>query len=184
MQSSRPIRRLRATNENASSFASKIPTVTEPTNDGVLNLAKQGNLMVPQMIKLWPILLGSNDDVSSMRIIGWHQVLLDGSLTLWLPTILGEFVCTASTCVGVALSAVLATEAFCDTIVAVAARNEDAVIGAGTAINSETFVLSPTNNTPGHIVMNLRAMEKLEITSDQTTGTSTFNCLYSLLGCD
>lgn len=181
MQLSRPLRRLRATNENASSFATRIPTITKPINDGVLDLTKNGNV-IPCEIVLWPILLGSDNDVSSMRLIGWNSVLLDTFVTLWVPTIIGEFVCTASTCVGVAGAAVLNTERFADTIVPVAARNEDLVIGAGTAVNSETAVLSPTNDTPAHIILPIRAFELFEATSDQTTGTATFNVLYRLLG--
>src|SRR3990167_10925394 len=104
----RAVRRWRATNENASGFASKIPTITEPSGDGILDLAKMS--IVPKLLKIWPILLGADDDVSSMRLIGWHQCLLAGSTTLWFPTIIGEFVCTASTAVGIAAATVLDTE--------------------------------------------------------------------------
>lgn len=180
MISARPVRRLRTTNENASGFASKIPTVTEPTNDGVLNLTSSGILVV-QNIKLWPILLGSENDVSSMRIIGWHRILLDGSTTLWMPTPIGEFVCTASATVGVAGAAVVATERFCDTITPVAKMTRDQVIAAGTAIGSNYEVMSPTVDLIAHIIMPLSGFEKIEVTSDQTTGTSTFNVLYSFV---
>lgn len=180
-QESRILRRLRATNENASSFASKIPTITKPTNDGVLDLVTRGNI-VPKEIMLWPILLGSDDDVSSMRILGWNRVLLDTFVDLWMPTVIGEFSCIAGAAVGIAGAAVLNTEHFCDTITPVAARIEDRVIGAGTAVNSDVVVCSPAGDLIGHIVMPLRAFELLEITSDQTTNTPTFNCLYRLLG--
>ena len=176
-----PVRRFRATNENASGFASKVPTITEPTGDGVLNLAYLQN-KVPRFIKLWPILLGSDNDVSSMRLIGWHSVLKDGSTTLWFPTVIGEFVCTASAAVGVAAAAVLDTERFCDTIVPVAARTRDQKIAAGTSTGSQYESLSPVGDLIGHIIMPIAAFEKLELTSDQTTGTATFNCLYCFLG--
>ena len=183
MEQARPFRRLRTTNEDATAFASKIPTTTEPTNDGVLNLTLNGN-HVPERIKLIPILLGADNDVSSMRVLGWHSVLLSGSTVLWVPVIIAEYVCTASTQVGVAGSAVLATERFCDTITPVAARQRDFVIAAGTVVNSDYAVLSPVNNTTGHVVIPVAAFEKLEVTSDQTTGTSTFNVLFSLLDDD
>ncbi len=180
MQTMRVVRRLRATNENASSFASKIPTITEPTNDGVLNLTANG-VLVAKRIKLWPILLGSENDVSSMRLIGWSKVLLDTLKDLWFPTIIGEWVCTSSATVGIAGAAVLNTERFCDTLVPVAARQRDRVISAGTAINSNYEVLSPVGDLIGNIVLELEGFEKIEATSDQTTQTSTFNLLYAFL---
>lgn len=180
---SRPIRRLRTTNENASAFASKVPTITKPSGDGVLDLTKNGNI-VPSKIMLWPILLSSDNDVSSMRILGWNSVLLDTFVTLWIPTIIGEFVCTACGCVGVAGAAVLNTERFCDTIVPVAGRLEDYDIAAGTAEISDVAILSPTNDTPAHIYMPTRGFEMLEATSDQTTGTGTFNVLYRFIDDD
>lgn len=175
-----PARRFRTTNENASSFASKIPTITEPVNDGVMNTAKDG-VIVAAYIKFWPILLGSDNDVTSMRVIGWHRAILDTKTDLWIPTVIGEFSCTACGAVGIAASAVLNTERFCDTITPVAARLRDHVIAAGTAIMSDYEVLSPVGDLIGHIIMPITAFEKLELTSDQTTGSSTFNCLYAFL---
>ncbi len=180
MTTPRDYRRFRAANENASGFATKISTTTEPTGDGVLDLARLGG-SVPCKILLVPFLLGGDGDTTVMRVIGWSSVSLASVNTLWVPVILGEFTLTASTAVGVAGAAVLNTERFADTIVPVAARIEDAVVGAGTAVHSDVNVLSPTNDTPGHIIMPLRGMHKIELTSDQTGGTSTFNCLYKLL---
>jgi hypothetical protein len=185
----RPYRRFRAVNESATGFASKVPTITEPTGTGadassaaVLNLTNN-NQLVPAYIKLLPILLGADNDVSSMRVIGWHRALLDGKTTLWIPHIIGEFACTASTAVGVAAAAVLNTERFCDGIAHVAARSLDQKIAAGTSVGSKYETVILANDTPALIVMPLYGFEKIELTSDQTTGTSTFNCLFSLLSC-
>ncbi len=183
----RPVQRLRAVNENASGFVSKIPTITEPTGGGttatgaaVLELTKN-TLHVPKRMKLWPILLGSSNDVSSMRMIGWHRVTLAGLTTLWLPTIIGEWVCTAGAAAGIAGAAVLDTELFCDTIVPVAARTRDQVIAAGTSLGSQYEVLSTVGDLIAHLIVPIAGFEKLEFVSDQTTGTSTFNVLYSFL---
>lgn len=184
MQISRIVRRWAAANIDATSFASKIPTITEPVNDGVMDLrALQTGIVVPELIKLWVIGLGADNDVASIRIIGWHQVVKTSTNTLWVPTIIGEFSCTFSTCVGVAGAAVLDTERFADTIVPVAARLADQVIAAGTATNSLVGVCSPANNTPGHIILPISGFEKIEFTVDQTTNTPTVNILYSLLQC-
>lgn len=174
----RVVRRALATNANSSSFASKIPTITEPVNDGVIDLLNNG-ILVSKKIKLWPILLGSDNDVSSMRVIGWHSVLLDTFTTLWFPTPIGEYVCTACGAVGVAGAAVLNTERFCDTITPVAKMTRDRVIAAGTAINSDYEIMSPTADLIAHIIMPIKGFQKLEFTFDQTTGTPTQNVLYA-----
>lgn len=182
METARSAKRALTTNANSSAFASKIPTITEPTNDGVIKIAQSGvGQGVPSRIKLWPILLGSDNDVSSMRIIGWNRVEKDAAKTLWVPTVIGEYVCTAGAAVGIAGAAVGATERFCDTIVPVAARQRDEVIAAGTAIGSDYEVLSPVGDLIGHIILPIAGFEKLEFTFDQTTGTPTQNVLYSLL---
>lgn len=178
---SRVVRRALATNANTSSFASKVPTIAEPTNDGVLNLTADG-LFVAKKIKLWPIGLGSNNDAFSMRVLGWHVCLLDGSKNLWFPTPIGEFACTISgTAIGVAGSAVLATEMFADTITPVATKIRDRVIGAGTAVNSNYEIESPTDDTIAHIIMPIMGFQKLEFQFDQTTNTPTMNVLYSFV---
>ena len=181
MQRTNPIRRLFTTNVNSASFPSKIYTITEPVNDGVLKLTDGVGMGIPERIQIWPLGLGSDDDVSSMRVIGWQRVMQDTLTTGWIPTILGEWVCTFSAAVGVAGSAVLNTERFADTIVPVAARQPDYTIAAGTAIGSGVKVCSPTADLIGHIVMPIGGYEKLEFTFDQTTGTSTSNVLYKLL---
>ncbi len=177
----RPLRRWRTANENAASFASKIPTVTKPINDGTLDLTAYLNT-VSDYIKLIPFLLGAENDVTSMRVIGWNSVLLDTLTTLWIPVVIGEYSCTACQAVGITGAAVLNTEAFCDAIAPVAARTRDLKIAAGTSLNSNYGILSPTSELIGHIIMPIGGFEILELTSDQTTGTSTFNCLWAF--CD
>lgn len=182
MQSARLARRAWATNANTSSFASRIPTITEPTNDGVIRLrppVDEGG-RVPSWARIMVIGLGSDDDAASMRVIGWERVLLDTKKDLWIPVILGEFACTFSAAVGVAGAAVLDTERFADTITAVAARFHDRIIAAGTAVNSDVSVISPTSDLIAHITLPIRGFEKLEFCFDQTTNSPTCNAIVSL----
>jgi hypothetical protein len=182
MQSARTGRRVWGTNANTSSFASKIPTVTEPTNDGVLNLNPVvSGTCVPRWARILVIGLGADNDVASMRVIGWCKVKKDGSTDLWVPVVIGEFACTFSAAVGVAGAAVLNTERFADTITPVAARLRDDVIAAGTAINSEYGVLSPTGDLVAHIMLPISAFDKLEFCFDQTTNSPTCNAIVTLI---
>lgn len=166
------------TNNNDSAFASRIPTITEPVNDGVITLGGE----VARRMLVVPYGLGSDNDAFSLRIIGWRHIGagVPQSIPLWVPIILGEFTCICSTIVGVATAPVLNTERFCDTIAPVAARLADLVIAAGTAINSEVAVLSPTGNAGiAYLDLPLKGFEKVEFTFDQTTGTPTMNCLVT-----
>lgn len=180
MHPANSLRRWRTTNESATSFASKIPTVTEPVNDGVINLVVSG-VLIAKRIMVWPLLLGADNDVASFRFIGWNRALQDSKTTLWVPTVFAEFVCTASACVGIAGAAALETERFADTIVPVAARTRDQKIAAGTSIGSLYEILSPTGDLAAHIILPLTGFEKIELTSDETTNTPSVNALFKFL---
>src|SRR5262249_48637808 len=107
---SRPLKKALATNANTSSFASKVFTITEPANDGVIGVAS-GGAVVPREIILFPYGLGSDNDVYSLRVIAWRR-LRSGNDSYWLPSSIGEFSCTISAAVGVAGGPVLNTERF------------------------------------------------------------------------
>jgi hypothetical protein len=171
------LKRAWATNANTSSFASKIPVLAEPTNDGVVALGDTN----ANRVRVYVVGLGADNDTASMRVIGWTRAFASGLLPLWIPVILGEFACTFSAAVGIAGSAVLNTERFADTITPVAASLPDRVIGAGTAINSDVKIFSKANDLIAYIEMPILGFEKLEFTFDQTLNTPTLNALYQYL---
>lgn len=173
---SRPLQRALTTNSSASSFASKVYTVTEPTNDGVLNLTFNKTL-VPSRILLIPIGLGADDDAFSVRIIGWHKVTKAAVTTGWVPTIIAELGVVVGTAVGVAASAVLNTERFPDTITIVS----EGTTTADTTRRGTVELHSPGSNLIGHAIVPIGGFEKIEFTFDQTTGTPTMNVLYAYL---
>ena len=190
-----PVRRSLTANSNSSSFPSKVPTVTEPANDGVIHLTdpRASSGFRPKRIKLWPIGLGSNNDGFSMRVIGWTRAITNTETNLtyqaiWIPSILAEVTCLMGNVTGVASSPVLDTELFCDTITIVAARQRfysdlgtvDATT-TGPAGRGSVEILSPTNDTPGYLVVAVSGFEKLEFTFDQTTNTPTMNVLHAYL---
>lgn len=171
-----------AVNANTAAFAAKIPTITEPTNDGVVNLVGSG-LAIPRRMLCCFFGLGADNDAASVRIIGWKKIGQDQpqSIPLWIPLIVGEFTLIFSTITGVAGAPVLNTERFADTIAPVAARNPDRVIGAGTAINSDLALTSPTTNVgPGFIDFPIRAFEKIEFSFAQTVNNPPCNALFAL----
>lgn len=185
----RPYKRAWTANANTSSFAAKPPTVTEPTNDGVVVVCPPEGGEVPLFIRILPFGLGSNNDTFDMKVIGWERagspapVGSAGAPPVWLPTTLGEFTCTiSSTNVGVAGAYLLDTEMLADTIVAKSAPlipkypGFDATPAA--TFQSQVQIYSPADDTVGWIVLPLMGVQKFEVTFDQTSGTPTMNVLY------
>jgi len=175
-----PWRKALADNANTSAFTAKAATLTEPTGDGIVALGSSpgpGGLVWERVILL-PYGLGDDDNVFSLRIIGWRRLGSGPSPgTLWIPTTLVEMVCTLSTSVGVATAPILNTERFADTLALVALMEPTTAADVTRAGITELF--SPANNTPAHAVVNTRGCEKLEFLFDQTTGTPTGNCLIA-----
>lgn len=183
LQPSHPYQKAWAANANTSSFASKIPTTTEPTNDGVVDLVnRMGGGMVPERVLVLPYGLGSNNDAASMRVIGWRHIgsgISPG--VLWVPTILIEVACTFSAAVGIAGAPVLNTECFADTITVVTQRLISGTISAAAASLGMSEIFSPTNDLVAQLIIPVLGFEKLEFTFDQTTNTPTCNALIAFL---
>lgn len=181
-----PLRRWAGTNIDATSFASKVPTMTKPmanATTAVLDLgaAFGGSANVPTWWKLMFLLLGADEDAASFRLIGWNRMILDGSLDLWVPQPFAEFSCIAGAAVGVVGSAVLSTERFADTIAPVALKLPDIKIAAGTSLLSDVRVYTPADDTIGWVKMPISGYELLEFTLDQTTNTPTGNIVYAAI---
>ncbi len=171
----RPYKKALTTNNNDSSFASKVAKVAEPINDGVVALTKDGAI-VPFRVFLLPYGLGTSNDAFSMRVIGWRHI---GAYPnwLWIPTPLFELACVLGANGGVAGSPILNTELFVDTITVVS----EPTITADTTRQGTVQVYSPANDTAAFAVAELYGVEKIEFTFDQTTQTPTMNCLVAFL---
>lgn len=145
----------RATNATSTSFSAPAATTTKPSGDGVVNLRRFGT--IPEWVAVLPFGTGDADDVFEMWITGWRKIG-----TLWIPNRLVKLTCTLGTAVGVAGTAVVATELFADTITA-----------SGGIANVSYQLFSPTDNTPAHALVAPNGCELLEFTFDTTTGDPT-----------
>lgn len=177
---SMPFRKVRRTNATDTSFPSRVPTATEPVSAGTASATSQDviDLLTPgvhnggvQTRGLFvPYMLGDDNDVMAVRVIGWRRVGINPETDLWIPVKLAEVTCTGCAAVGVAGMAVLNTERFCDTL-ALVDGNDDVSID----------IVSPEDDTVGHFVLDLKGFTKIEITFDMTTGDPTSgNCLVAL----
>jgi hypothetical protein len=165
-----PFVKARTANSTDSSFPSKIPTGTEPTGTGVIEMVGNGlNSGMPSgnCLLLLPYGTGSNNDTFNMRVIGWSVIGNDPITQLWVPTILAEVACTLCGAVGVAGKLIVAAERFVDTITITTGN-------AGVGLD----VVSPTGDVIGSIMVDAKGSQKVEITFDIVSGTTDMNCLY------
>lgn len=176
---SRDFQKVRSVNATATSFASKVPTLTEPSGDAgsatgasVIDLCPGGNgVSQASRLVLVPYGTGDADDVFAMRVIGWRCLGRGATTAIWIPVILAELTCTMSAVTGVAGGAVSATEYFCDTI-ALVSGNDDISID----------IVSPTGDVIAHAAMDLKGFQKIEFQFDMTTNNPTgANCLIALV---
>lgn len=153
------------------SFPSRIPTTTAPatvspqtvTSQNIFDNVAVGNTY--NNARIIPFGTGSATQTFSVRVIGWtdaQPVAGSSNVPLWMPTILCEYLCTLGTAVGVASSAVLATEKFCDTVALVANRGTD---------GQDTTKSSPTNNLVGSFLVDLKGSKKVELCYSVGTNT-------------
>jgi hypothetical protein len=153
------------------SFPTRIPTIASPTtattatatSQRVFDLIAMGvsnsNLLVV------PFGTGSATQTFSVRVIGWSDSRpVDGSsnVPLWIPRILCEYLCTLCTATGVANSAVLETEKFCDTVSLVSNRGTD---------GQDTTKASPGGNFIGSFLVDLKGCKEVELVYSVGTNT-------------
>lgn len=192
MTTARPFKKLRSVNASDANFptfpalesyASLLARATDAADATsrvpILLTPHGGNGVIPAGIDLFPYGLGSDNDVFSLRLIGWRRVLpaiADGRVIM-VPSMIGEIACTISAYVGAAGFNVINTERFADTITIV--KEETITADTTRAGVIETF--SPANDTPAHATIWFEGYEFIEPHYDQTTGTATMNALYSLI---
>lgn len=150
-------------NATASSFASRVPTATQPVTVAVTSVV----LAEPwsYLLNIMPFGVGTDGTTFSIRFIGWRQIN-DPTLAvprLWIPQPICELSCTLSTPqLGVATSPVVATEFFCDAI---------------SVVNGIAVVPTTAADTAARAIIDITGYQLIEATFDMTGATSG-NFLY------
>lgn len=174
----RPIQRILATNSSASAFASKVPTLTKPVNDGVLDLANDSGIIAVQKMKLWAVGVGSANDAFSVRVWGWSKLAAgpSGNRDVWIPSVLAELAFILGATTGVAGTRFPATELIADTVTIVT----EGTITEPTTRQGNIYTYSPAGDLVAFALVPLQGFELVEFDFDQTTNTPTMNALVSL----
>lgn len=166
------LQKARSVNQTSAAFVSKVPTTTEPLGDAgtatgssVINMVRDSG-QSQNLIKIKPYGVGADDTTFSVRVIGWSAIQNAGNVIpfLWVPELLGEFLCTLSSyCPGVAGATVVATEYFADTISM-----------TYPAASSSIDIASNGADCIAHVVLDAKGNEKIELSF--TTGSSATSC--------
>jgi hypothetical protein len=158
-----PWRRALTTSSAATSFASKIPTATEPTGDGVHDLRG----LAERLVLLQPFGTDGDNDTFEMRMYGWAQ---DSTGALWFPYIIAD----VAVVLGNISGAAIATNTFiADTI----------TLNEGIAAGPFHGLLSTAEDTPSSAIFHTLGAQKIEFDFDRAGGQegATCNCYWKLL---
>jgi hypothetical protein len=182
MQNKAILRKALATSSTATSFASKIPTITKPSGDGVHEFGNSGSL--PDLMHAMFYGAGADDSTFDVRIIGWDPTIDVSLKPLWVPRILTTLTITLSTAVGIAGSYVIDTDRFADTLVVHATVAPQAtftdVVSAAAASRGTVEIFSPANNVIAWANIPLRGCTLIEFSYDMT-GATNGNALFRLM---
>lgn len=144
----------------STSFPARAPTLSVP---GGIDLAGGGR--VPGRVLLVAYGTGSENATFGLRAIGWRK----GGAT-WVPATLAEVTATLGTTLGVTGGVPGASDRLCDTL-AVVTGTADVGLDA----------VSPGDNTPAHLVLDVRGCSRLELLFRLDSGATGANALVARL---
>lgn len=179
-----PLKRARITNYATNGFPTYGAQGTRPnttddssaTGQEAIELTQDNGGSCPNWVILVPFAVGADDVTFSMRVLGWERTVgLVGKevadTDLWVPSNLGEFLCTAGTSVGVAGRYVADTERFADTIT---------LVGTSGVAGQSCQIVSPADNTIACVKVDLKGSSILEIIFTVGVSATSCNALYCL----
>jgi hypothetical protein len=165
--------KLFATNSTNGSFVSPAPSITRPSGDGVIDWNPEAGGAVQNGVMLKFIGTDADNEAANVRVYQWAwcpDLTTPGNLDkgLWERTCLGQFLVTLSAITGIGSRVVASTDFYADTIAAAT---------AWTAQDGVSFnIVSPENDLPGHLVLDMKGPQLLQVEFDLTTAAS-MNCL-------
>ena len=185
-----PWRKARATLDTSDSFTSKIIRSTDPYlaagASGDANTATGASLIalcpplamgapVPNGVSVMFYGTGADDATFAARVIAWSRTITDrvASVTdedrVWIPHDLVHVTGVLSTFVGLAGKTILDTHRFADTLAL-----SGTTANAGVNVN----IVSPANNRPARMYVDLEGAEYLEIQVEDDGSATAMGALY------
>lgn len=177
----RPMLRGFATNKTGG-FTAKMPTKTEPVNDGVIDLTDRGiGVLVPGRVLVTGVGVGADNDAFTLRVWGWRRLKVKANnanlVDCWIPELIGALGFVLCAVTGAAGTEFPATERMSDTVTV----STEPVTSAAAETRGKIVVMSPGSDIQGWASVPIWGFEKIEFDTDDTTNTPTMNVLYALI---
>ena len=153
-------KRLLAANSDATSFGTRIITITEPTGVGVIENRSA------ETLELAFFGAGTAAQTFDALVIGWNE-LRNGTKNVWVPVPIVHLTCTLGSAVGLAAADIIDTDLLAHTI-AVAANGGIGVIASQTG-----------GNRMAKAEVGIEGYRKVEVIFDMT-GATNGNCIYRM----
>ncbi len=170
------------------SFASIIPTITEPvassTRGIIANGGGRGGDKGQNLVKLYPIGTGANNAViTGMRVIGWNKfpgdpIAATPTADLWIPEPLAAFDLVYGNVTGVAATGGKAAGALTSTYFFMDTVNQTTNFGDD---NVNIRFSSNQSDLVAGILVDLEGCAKFEVIFDAGANVTAMNCLYRFL---
>lgn len=170
----------KSSNSTAASFTSKIPTLTEPTGDGVFTLASTPGSQLASKLKIIGFGTDAGDETFLLKVIGWNYLRnqSQNQHNLWVPVPIFQGTFTLGTAAGIANTGIGSSNLFADTI----AITLEPTLTADVTRGGISELVSPANNTVAHVIISLCGFQKIEIDFDRNSSAASANALLQLLG--
>ncbi|VTR96794.1 hypothetical protein [Tuwongella immobilis] len=152
-----------------SSFPTRGPTLTEPTGDGVVTLTRITGEVRSQVV-IVPYAYGDENGTFHLRILGWRRLQMGSGSAMWIPTTLAKLTATLGTTSGLAGAIIDADTRFADTLTL--------TVGSGTI---RTEVVSPADDTIGHVTLDTKGVAKLELQFARDVDVTSMNALIAAI---
>ena len=160
-----------ATNYSTNGYPTRIPTVTQPSGDGVIAFGHTGEYSPANLI-LVPYGAGSATNTFSLQVLGWRATKLGIGAPLCIPVSLGTYAITLGSGTGVA-GADLTTAALFATTITMTGGPTFETSGAAPVV-LDWCQISPGSNAIGMISCASFGFRFLEVI--YTTGGSATSC--------
>ncbi len=153
-------------NVTTASITYPVPKLAVPSGDGVIELGFGGALSSNSLI-LIPYGAGTAANTFTLGVYGWCRTLGSNQVNpLWVAYTLATFTCTLATPPGLATADVNASQLFCGTIVCVVGNT-----------NVSNEVVSPTGNAVGHIMLDVKGSQFVQLLFGTGSSATSCNCL-------
>ncbi len=166
-------------NSSATSYPSKIPTLTPPSGSGVINMA--GGDYVPGHLLIIPYGTGSATNTGTMKVLAWRDTNMNPGnpqMRLWIPVPLCTIGFTLGTGGGATNADLDTTTLFATTITMTGGPTF--ITSGAPPVSLDWLEVSPGSNGIGCISVPTFGFKRMELIFTNNSSATDVNALYTM----